>query len=99
MVTQNPNFSSTILFTNEVQFTRQGIINFHNDRLAQENPHALKEVKHQHTFFVNLWSGVVGDNLIEPYFLLNRLKRFAPIVTSSYVVCHALCSKCAGVSW
>lgn len=74
MVTQNPNFSSTILFTDEAQFTRQAIINFHNNHLwAQENPHGLIEARHQHTFSVNVWAGIVEDNLIGPYFLPHRL--------------------------
>ena len=69
-----PHFSAKILFTDEANFSRQGIINFHNNHIwAEDNPHAIIEGHHQHTFSFNIWAGIIGDSLVGPYFLPNRL--------------------------
>ncbi|KAJ4432635.1 hypothetical protein ANN_21258 [Periplaneta americana] len=45
----NPNFPALILFTDEAQFTRDGITNFHNQHVwAYENPRATVPSHHQH---------------------------------------------------
>ncbi|EZA49304.1 hypothetical protein X777_12390 [Ooceraea biroi] len=70
----NPNFVSRNLFTDEASFTRNGITNFQNDYVwAEENPHALIQTNHQHHFSLNVWMGIIGDHLIGPVILPNRL--------------------------
>ncbi|KAL2737591.1 transposase-like protein [Vespula squamosa] len=70
----NQHFLSTILFTDEVEFSRDGIMNFHNaHHWAEDNPHAILHSKHQQQLNVNLWAEILGDNLIEPIFLDQRL--------------------------
>lgn len=70
----NPNFQSVVLFTDEAKFTRDAIMNFHNDhRWAAENPHAIRQSRHQQTFSCNIWAGIIGDYLIGPMFLPDRL--------------------------
>ena len=67
---RNPLFMRMILFTDEVQFTRDAIMNFHNNHIwADENPHAIVQSRHQQTFSVNVWGGIVGDHLLGPFFL------------------------------
>lgn len=71
---QNLNFSKLILFTDEAGFTRDGIINSHNLHFwADENPHAIIQNKHQQRFMVNVWAGIIGNNLIGPFVLEERL--------------------------
>lgn len=66
----DPQFQSKILFTDEAQFTRNGVMNFHNNhQWAQENPHAINHTRHQQQFSCNVWAGIVGDCLIGPFFL------------------------------
>lgn len=68
------NFSWNILYTDESQFTRNGINNFHNTHVyAYENPHAIIEGRHQIRFSLNVWGGIVANNLIGPIFLPNIL--------------------------
>ncbi|KAJ4442036.1 hypothetical protein ANN_11900 [Periplaneta americana] len=44
----NPNFRALVLFTDEAQFTRDGITNFHNHHVwAYENPRATVPFHHQ----------------------------------------------------
>lgn len=67
-------FISRILWTDESQFTRDGITNFHNlHTWAPDNPHATRHRSFQHRFSVNMWAGVIGNKLIGPFKLPPRL--------------------------
>lgn len=69
-----PNFSSSIIFTDESTFTRNGIINFHNMHLwAEENPHGILPTRYQRQFSFNVWACILGDRILGPYFLPTRL--------------------------
>lgn len=58
-----------ILFTDEAQFTRNGINNTRNSHIwADQNPHETIVVNHQHRFSVNVWCGLLNSNLIGPHF-------------------------------
>lgn len=68
------NFITNIFWTDESQFTRDGITNFHNLHVwAESNPHPKKETSFQHRFSVNLWAGVLGNRLIGPFRLPERI--------------------------
>ena len=62
-----------ILFTDEAQFSRNGVNNLHNSVWADENPHATVESNFQLRFSVNVWSAVLDDQLIGPFILEGRL--------------------------
>jgi len=40
---------------------------------AHADPHAIREARHQNTFSINVWAGIVGDRLIGPVRLPERL--------------------------
>ncbi|KAJ4447098.1 hypothetical protein ANN_09098 [Periplaneta americana] len=66
----NPNFAALVLFTDEAQFTRDGITNFHNQHVwAYENPRATVPSHHQVRFSLNMWAGIIGDRLVDPMYL------------------------------
>ena len=66
---RNPQFLSKILFTDEANFSRNAIMNFHNNHIwADENPHEIIESRNQHQFSVNVWVGIIADQLIGPFF-------------------------------
>ncbi|PSN57852.1 hypothetical protein C0J52_05656 [Blattella germanica] len=47
---------------------------FHNQHVwADTNPNATVETHHQQRFSINIWAGIVGDSLLGPYVLPNRL--------------------------
>lgn len=70
----DPNFDCKILFTDEANFSRNSIINFHNNHIwAEENPHGIVETHFQEQFSLNVWGGIIGDHLIGPFFLPGRL--------------------------
>ncbi|KAJ4444692.1 hypothetical protein ANN_06489 [Periplaneta americana] len=71
----NPNFPALVLFTDEAQFTRDGITHFHNQHVwAYENPRAsVPPSHHQVRFSLNMWAGIIGDRLVGPHVLVNRL--------------------------
>lgn len=71
---QDPQFVENLLSTDEATFTRDGIFNSHNTHVwSDENPHAIHEGHFQERFKVNVWAGMVGDQLIGPYVLPPRL--------------------------
>lgn len=57
-------------FTDEVNFSRNSLMNFHNNHVWAEQIH-MKYVKmyFQHQFLLNFWIGILGDWLIGPVFL------------------------------
>jgi len=68
------HFHKRILFTDEACFTRRGIINMHNEHeYAYENPHAIRSSRFQHDFKINVWAGIIGNFLIGPVILPDRL--------------------------
>lgn len=70
----DPNFDCKILFTDEANFSRNSIINFHNNHIwALENPHGIVETRFQENFSLNVWGGIIGGHLIGPVFLPGRL--------------------------
>ncbi|XP_054279103.1 uncharacterized protein LOC128997489 [Macrosteles quadrilineatus] len=59
-----------ILFTDEAQFTRNGINNSKNVHIwAEDNPHATVETNFQQRFSVNVWCGLLNDKLVGPHIL------------------------------
>lgn len=74
---ENPNFFRKILWTDESKFDQDGITNYHNihfwSRKADLNPNKKKEQGSQRRFSLNVWMGIIDDNLIGPYFLPNYL--------------------------
>lgn len=69
-----PNFLSKVMFTDEASFTREGVFNSRNSHVwALDNPHEVFVRGYQHKFSVNVWAGILGDRVIGPYVLPNRL--------------------------
>lgn len=67
-------FSSRILFTAEALFSRDGMLNLHNThKWAAENPKTTREKHFQHKFKINVWAGIIGDTLIGPVMMPDRL--------------------------
>lgn len=63
-----------ILFTDESQFTRDGINNLRNQHSwAEVNPHATIARNFQYRFSINVWCGVIHDKLIGPFIFQERL--------------------------
>lgn len=67
-------FLSKILWTDESQFTKDGCFNYHNEhRWSRENPRATRIASSQHRFSVNVWAGIVGNQIIGPHFFEGAL--------------------------
>jgi hypothetical protein len=63
-----------VFFTDETHFTRDGVNNTRNSLLwGRDNPHGTVESDYQHRFTVNVWCGLIGDQLIGPYIFPQRL--------------------------
>ncbi|GFU89685.1 transposase-like protein [Trichonephila clavipes] len=76
MVETTPSLTTraSVLFTDEASFSREGIFNTHNSHSwAAANPHVTCTRAAQDRFLVNVWAGILGDHLIGPYILPDRL--------------------------
>ena len=70
----DPHFPSLVMFSDEATFNEEGIFNSKNNiHWSNENPNATYEHGRQDKFKVNLWAGILGDQLIGPYILPNNL--------------------------
>lgn len=66
----NMNFSDNILFTNDSTFTNHGGLNRYKVHYwSTENPHWLRTVELQLPWSVNMWCGLLKDEIIGPFFI------------------------------
>jgi hypothetical protein len=57
-----------ILFTDEAYLTCDGVNKTRNSHLwDRDNPRGTVKSIYQHLFAINVWCGVIGDQLISPY--------------------------------
>lgn len=67
-IIRNQRMIRRCLFTDEAQFTRDGVFNLRNSHVwSEENPFATRETNSQHKFSVNVWCGVWDNKLIGPH--------------------------------
>lgn len=68
------NTEANILFSDECMFTRVGLFNQHNEHWwSIRNPMLTRENSFQHRFSINVWAGILNDNIVGPYFIEGRL--------------------------
>lgn len=73
---EDRNCLNKILWTDESKFDRDGITNYHNTHYwapKNMNPRKKKEGAHQRRFSLNVWMGVVDNQLIGPHFFPQNL--------------------------
>ena len=62
---EEPQFVEELLSTDKATFTRDYVVNSHNIHIwSDENSHAVQERNFKERFFINVWAGVVGNELI-----------------------------------
>ncbi|GFQ76852.1 DUF4817 domain-containing protein [Trichonephila clavata] len=68
------DFIAHILWNEEACFTRDGVFNHHSSHMrSQVNPLAIRPQKHQERWCLTVWAGILGDHLLGPYLLPERL--------------------------
>jgi len=74
LLPKNVDFYRKILWTDESTFKSNGEINIHNAHYwSVENPHWMRQVDNQHIWSVNTWCGLIGQQIVGPYFFNNPL--------------------------
>lgn len=74
VVNEDAQLVSKILWMDEAQFTRAGVFNSKNQHQWQiDNPKATWESSYQHEFSVNMWAGMLNNQLIGPIEIPHRL--------------------------
>lgn len=87
-IRQEPDVLNRILWTDEAKFTRAGITNHRNEHLwMAENPHAIRPGQFQHEFSINVWAGLLNDQLIGPIVLPDHLngERFLEFLQNDFL--------------
>lgn len=67
-----PNLFDLILWTDECTFTPNGMFNNKNYvEWRDENPFNIRQTKHQYRWSINIWAGIIGDQLVIIVFMLS----------------------------
>jgi len=73
-INSNPYMIRNILFTNKAPLTCDGVSNIRNSILwDRHNPHGTVESNYQHRFSINVWCGIIGDQLTGLFILPQHL--------------------------
>ena len=70
----NPSFIFNVCFSDECTFFLNGFVNKHNCRYwDNENPHLFREEHTQFPQKINVWAGILGNEIIGPVFIEGNL--------------------------
>lgn len=73
-VNNDDRFAMKVLWSDEASFTRNGVLNLHNEHMwAHSNPHEKSVSNYQHQWRINVWAGIIGDRIIGPFILPSSL--------------------------
>ncbi|KAJ8957061.1 hypothetical protein NQ318_007273 [Aromia moschata] len=74
MIDGNTLQMENVLFSDEYTFIVHGHVNRQNCRYwSRENPHWMRELHTQNLEKVNVWAGIIGENIIGPFFIDGNL--------------------------
>ncbi|KAJ8936038.1 hypothetical protein NQ318_015444 [Aromia moschata] len=74
MIDDNTLQIENVLFSDESTFTLHGYVNHQNCRYwLRENHHWMRELHTQNPEKVNVWAGLIGKNIIGPFFIDGNL--------------------------
>lgn len=85
---EDREFLNRVLWTDEAQFCRNSNVNLHNAHYwSDQNPHWLREHKHQVRWSVNVWCGIYNGCIVGPYFIDGNLtgKKYTECVLKGVV--------------
>lgn len=74
---QPDGFQRNILWSDESTFKSNAEVNTWNCRYwSEENPHWLREIDNQRIWKVNVWCGIIDNQIVGPIFIEGNLNRF-----------------------
>ena len=75
MTGDQPDFLNHVLWTDESEFKRDGIMNLHNLYIySDENPRVTRSASFQRRFRVNVWAGILGITLIGRFIIEDSMR-------------------------
>lgn len=73
-VNENPQFISTVLFSDEATFKNNGSVNRHNMHYySVVNPRWTRHINYQNQWSINVWGGILGNSVVGPFFFDEHL--------------------------
>lgn len=88
MVDNNQNFLQNIVFTDEATFMLHGKVNHQNFRYWSDvNPHEMHENHTQYPQKLNVWAGILNNQIIGPFFIEGNLTaaRYLEMLTDQII--------------
>lgn len=71
---RDPNFLKNVCFSDESTFHLNGYVNRHNCRYwCEANPHEYRQSHTQRPQKINVWAGILGNEIIGPFFIDGNL--------------------------
>lgn len=71
---RDPNFLKNVCFSDESTFHLNGYVNRHNCRYwCEANPNEYREAHTQRPQKINVWAGILGNEIIGPFFVDGNL--------------------------
>lgn len=71
---EDNQFFNWICFSDEATFELSGSVNRQNLRnWADVNPHWMRDSHTQHPQKLNVWAGIIGQNIVGPYFIAGNI--------------------------
>lgn len=71
------SFPDIILWTDEATFTPNGIFNSRNYlHWGEENPHLVREGAFQFRWSINVWAGIIGNQVVSVTVVTVKIKQF-----------------------
>jgi hypothetical protein len=87
---EDADFVLRVLWTDGSHFAQMGIVNTHNiHHWAHENPNSTRRREHQVHWSLNMWIGLLGDCIIGPHLLPERL---TAATYYTFIDCQYCCS-------
>ncbi|KAJ8949739.1 hypothetical protein NQ318_005061 [Aromia moschata] len=89
MIDDNILQIENVLFSDESTFTLHGHVNRQNGHYwSSENPHWMRELYTQNPEKVNVWAGIIRENITGPFFIDGNLNGESNLVAAvTYEVC------------
>lgn len=99
---RDPTFIRRICFSDESTFHRNGFVNRHNCRYwSQENPHEYRESHSQTPEKLNVWSGILGNTVIGPFFIEGNLngEKYLDLLVNDIVPAMRVAAAAQNIPW
>lgn len=99
---RDPDFLKKVCWSDESTFHLSGYVNRHNCRYwSNENPHIIREEHTQYPKKRNVWAGILGDEIIGPFFIEGNLTadKYLSLLIDHIVPAMQISARIQNIPW